>query len=57
MKIRRLSRLKSFVRDGYNCISDTLLNFEPVKRLEKRSDATEFRRFRYCSSGRVENKL
>ena len=42
MEIRRLSRLKSFVGDGLNFIFDTLLNFEPVKRLEKRSDVAEF---------------
>ena len=43
MEIRRVSRLKSFVGDGYNFIFDTLLNFEPVKRLKKRSDMAEFR--------------
>ena len=33
------------------------MNFEPVKRLEKRSDVAEIGRFRNCSSGRVENEL
>jgi hypothetical protein len=57
MEIRRLSRLKSFVGDGYDFIFDTLLNFEPMKRLEKRSDVAEFWRFRNCTSGRVKNVL
>jgi hypothetical protein len=42
MEIRRLTRLKSFVGDKQDFIFNTLLNFELVKRLEKRIDVTEF---------------
>ena len=33
MEIRKLTRLKSFVGDGQDFLYDTLLNFEPLKRL------------------------
>jgi hypothetical protein len=42
IEVRRLTRLKSFVGDRYDLIFDTLLNFEPVKKLERRIDVTEF---------------
>ena len=55
--MRRLTRLKSFVGDVYNFVFDALLNFELIKRLEKRSVVAEIGIFRNCSSGRVENEL
>jgi len=36
---------------------NTLLDFEPMERLEKKSDVVEFGRFGDCSSGRVKNEL
>ena len=59
VEIRRLTRLESFVGDIYihNFVFDALLNFELMKRLEKRSDVAEIGRYRNFSSGRVENEL
>jgi len=57
VEIRWLSRLKSFVGDRKDFIFDTLLNFEPMERPQKRSDGAEFGRLRDFSSRIVENEL
>jgi len=42
LKIRRFSRQNSFVGDKLHFIFDTLLNVEPMERLNERSDAAKF---------------
>jgi len=49
--------MKSFVGDNLELYVRKALKFLPMERLEKRNDVAEFRRFRDCSSGRVENEL